>query len=363
MKWWDWLCGAAARRQGFKRGYRAGQQEGQRIKEAAEAEARQHLEDAAVEARKLVGKIKSDANAAGYDKGFKKGRAEGGATGQKEGKLLAYQQAARDFGIRVPDTAEELPLSEELDAAHLDLAQVRPNIYNTGRAWVVRVQTNGRRMQYAFSYKTTPRRVRNSGYGTTIIHDADPAESLEALLKAIVTRNKLVDQQHRYATLYSECMLHVGANGSGRSAEDYHRDVAVEFHRRLQTSEVSLEYAAWVGEDPEDSLEIEDHELMTQPWTVLFSGNISHRVLNAFKRVGLGEPGSSCRTIRDLLLVSSDDLLEVNDFGKKTLNQLRQGLREHGLCLWGEEVPPPPPPEQRPGGREFRAIDLGFDDE
>lgn len=374
--WLDWLCGKAARRQGYKNGYRSGLRTGKAESDAIIREARQtaleHFELAVRKAREERSKIleeatadsariRTEANNKGYDQGYKKGRREGQDSGREEAKLVAYQEAARELGIYVPEHVSEVPDPEDLSDHRLDLNAVLPNIYNTGRGWTVRVQTAEDRVNtFTFSYKTKiERRQRRSRYDVVSVHIPDEQDCLRTLFEAIKFRNRLADTSRQHATLYSECMQHVGRNGSGTSAEDFHRDVAVEFHRRLQETEATIDHVGWVGLDPEDHLEIDDAHLMIQPWTVLFN-NPSARIKNAFKAVGLGEPDGypPVRTVRDLLLITGDEFLAVNDFGPVSLNRLREGLREHGLSLWGEEPPPPPPPERMPGGREFRAIDI-----
>lgn len=363
--WLDWICGKAARRQGYKNGYRsglrAGKHESEKIVRESREKAREHRIKVEAETEQRAKAIELQAREDGFEVGQRRGREQGYEAGREDGKRVAYQEAARELGIYVPEHVSEVPDPEGLSDHRLDLNAVLPNIYNTGRGWTVRVQTAEDRVNaFTFSYKTKiERRQRRSRYDVVSVHIPDEQDCLRSLFDAIKFRNRLADTSHQHATLYSECMQHVGRNGSGTSAEDFHRDVAVEFHHRLQETEATIDHVGWVGLDPEDHLEIDDAHLMIQPWTVLFN-NPPARIKNAFKAVGLGEPDGypPVRTVRDLLLVTGDEFLAVNDFGPVSLNRLREGLREHGLSLWGEEPPPPPPPERMPGGREFRAIDI-----
>jgi len=55
-------------------------------------------------------------------------------------------------------------------------------------------------------------------------------------------------------------------------------------------------------------------------------GELSVRPYNALLNRGL-------RTIRDLVVITERDLLGLNNFGQKSLSEVKDALRRRGLCL------------------------------
>jgi DNA-directed RNA polymerase subunit alpha len=93
----------------------------------------------------------------------------------------------------------------------------------------------------------------------------------------------------------------------------------------------------------DDEIESDDADLANVPEIKIEELDFSQRTFNCLRRAGL-------MNLRDLARVSESDLTSIRGFGKKSLNEVRDKLQEHGLAL--------KPPK---GG--YRAIDLLDDDE
>lgn len=94
------------------------------------------------------------------------------------------------------------------------------------------------------------------------------------------------------------------------------------------------------GLDDEESI---SQELSNVPEIKIEEMEFSQRTFNCLRRAGLV-------TLRHLAVATESDLTGIRGFGKKSLNEVREKLSEHGLAL--------KPPK---GG--YRAIDLLDDDE
>ena len=92
-------------------------------------------------------------------------------------------------------------------------------------------------------------------------------------------------------------------------------------------------------EEEEDT----EQELSNVPEIKIEEMDFSQRTFNCLRRAGL-------LTLRHLAVVTETDLIGIRGFGKKSLNEVRDKLAEHGLAL--------KPPK---GG--YRTIEFDDDDD
>ncbi|MBL8049004.1 MAG: DNA-directed RNA polymerase subunit alpha [Chthonomonas sp.] len=92
-----------------------------------------------------------------------------------------------------------------------------------------------------------------------------------------------------------------------------------------------------------DEAEAEEPELSNVPEIKIEEMDFSQRTFNCLRRAGL-------LTLRHLATVTESDLIGIRGFGKKSLNEVRDKLEEHGLAI--------KPPK---GG--YRPIDFDDDEE
>lgn len=249
---------------------------------------------------------------------------------RSEALLLAYNEAATSLGLAMTSDAAALE-SRRRDNV-IDAAAAYPNIYDTGEAWVVRVLTGDVRHVQVFTYGN-----RN--------------EKAQRLVDAVRCRNMLAGpEQSQHAAIYEECVLQ--ARQLYGEGPDLHVRAAEQFHIRMTQAGDRVDHFRFVGTDPEDRFQIADHAILTEPLGTLVNDN--RRVLDAFATRGLDHR----RTVRDLLLMTGDELLEATGFGAVSLRRLRAGLAEYGLALWGDPAPAAPPPPREPGDRNFRSIEF-----
>lgn len=249
---------------------------------------------------------------------------------RSEALLLAYNEAATSLGLATMSDATALE-SRRRDNA-IDATAAYPNIYDTGEAWVVRVLEGEIRHVQVFTYTN-----RN--------------EKAQRLVDAVRCRNMIASaEQSHHSAIYEECLLH--ARQSYGEGPHLHVRAAEQFHIRMTQAGDRVDHFRFVGTDPEDRFQIADHTILTEPLGTLVNDN--RRVLDAFARLGLDHR----RTVRDLLLLTGDELLEATGFGAASLRRLRAGLAEYGLALWADEAPAAPPPPREPGDRNFRSIEF-----
>lgn len=268
----------------------------------------------------------------GYEAGLEAGESEGKAEGKKRGRMEAYVETAIQLGILRPHEQAKLP-----DLSHVQELQLHnrhPNVYRCHNRWIVRVLHGGERHRRAFDFP------HNSRQYMTV-----------ALVDAIRWRDQF-DAGDRLRHVFEEVVNTVcepGATGIGVSIFDRQGtlDVALEFHRRMLVNDITLDHAGWVGDDPEDRLHARDTGFLLSPWTEIYTTTgqgIPGPVSTVMPAIGLGD-GVEPRTVRDLLLVTADELTAVYGFGEKSLRKLRMKLGEHGLALWGEDPPAQRDPE------------------
>ncbi len=255
--------------------------------------------------------------------------------GSETGRLAAYCEAARQLNLEVPTAIADIPTASLI---HIERDRCFPNIYRVKGAWVVRVIREG-----AMHYKEF------------IFKDNQPTAEAEALIRAASYRDSLAPNRQHYATIYDECLAQAVSEAEPADpVARMHIRVCELFHLRVQQAGSELERVAWSGEDPEDRLGAANTSILVAPWPVLFDYMQPKRVTQAFAKVGLNEQ----RTVRDLLMITADDLLDAGGFGPVSLNKLRQGLTELGLALWGDPAPAVPVVRLAVGDREFRAINI-----
>ena len=297
----------------------------------------------------------------GFDKGLadgrKKGRAEGKAEATQAGKDAAYFKMAQELGlVDAGEAAPDVPADWQLRWGP------HPNIYRSRAAWTVRVLAAGNRLTKEFRFTVDRRQVQGRqpfarrGYEMVV----DEASCRAALIDALKWRNQYIDMQVNHQHLFAEVYDAVLGAQPPPNPFNYNnvREIAETFHTRLLSTELTIDDVGFFGEDPEDRLEIEDPSILLQPWSALFDTKPPKKFIDAFAHVGLGAWNiqSGARTIRDLLLVTGPELRQSSGFGQVALDQLREGLRNHGLALWGDDVPAPPAPIHR--GRNLRSIEL-----
>lgn len=247
-----------------------------------------------------------------------------------EALVAAYNEAAATLGLAVVTGAASLE-SRRRDIA-IDTAAAYPNIYDTGEAWVVRVLDGDIRHVEVFTYTN-----RN--------------EKAQRLVDAVRCRNMLASaEQSQHSAVYEECV--VQARQLYGDGPQLHVKAAEQFHVRMTQAGDRVDHFRFVGTDPEDRFQIADHAILTEPLGTLVNDN--RRVLDAFATLGLDHR----RTVRDLLLLTGDELLEAVGFGAASLRRLRAGLAEYGLALWADAAPAAPPPPREPGDRNFRSIEF-----
>jgi hypothetical protein len=83
-------------------------------------------------------------------------------------------------------------------------------------------------------------------------------------------------------------------------------------------------------------------------------------LVNSLGMLGLGggSTGLPARTLRDVLLLTVQDLRSCYGIGNGYLNNLRYALAALGLALWGETPPERPAAPLEVGERHRRSIDL-----
>jgi hypothetical protein len=249
---------------------------------------------------------------------------------RQEALLLAYTEAAASFGLMTTASVEELE-TRRRDVS-IDVNAAYPNIYDTGEVWVVRVLAGDIRHVQVFSYTNKQTKVQR-------------------LIDAVRCRNMLAgDQQLQHAAVYEECL--VRARQTYGDGPHLHVHAAEQFHVQMVAAGDRADHFRFVGTDPEDRFQIADHAILTEPIATLVNDN--RRVLDAFASIGCDRR----RTVRDLLLLTGDELTEASGFGEVSLRRLRSGLAQYGLALWGDAAPAASSPPREPGDRNFRAIEF-----
>lgn len=252
------------------------------------------------------------------------------ATAREDALIFAYNDAAVLLGLTA--VANSAALESRRQGVTIDITAAYPNIYDVGDAWVVRVLHDADREVRTFSYTG----------------NAEKARRLVDAVRARDTLAGVVRPQH--ASLYDECLIRARQLNADES--QLHVRAAEQFHTRLVEADDRADHFRFVGTDPEDRLQIADHAILLAPLSELVINN--RRVLDAFAKLGLDKR----RTVRDLLLLTGDELLEASGFGASSLRRLRTGLAQHGLALWGDAAPAAPSLPLQPGERSFRAIDF-----
>lgn len=283
---------------------------------------------------------------------FDKHKAEGHIKGLVDG----YNAAAAKFGLSA--IAQPVPVP----AVTVDLERPHANIYRIHNGWVLRIIVNGTRICEQFMISN---RERDRGPQRSVTISFDEHTWALQLMKAIHRRDRLVGApMHARQVIFDECVQAVTQPGRHMTVSTFnYLDVCEMYHNRLNAlGETAASHAVHLGQDPEDRFDIEDKSILVQPWTTVYtqdrdggpclSNRLPDKLLMSFHRVGLTEN----RTVRDLLLVTADELTDTPGFGPVALRRLRARLTEYHLALWGD---PLPPLIRTTREREQRAIDLG----
>jgi len=356
---WDWLTGTAAARKGYRSGYKRGrdaaQEEATRIISHAALEA-ESMKLAALEAAELLKQQEKDRGyTAGRTAGRNAGLDEGRAEGKKLGMEAAYNEECRALGLVTTKPPEEaLDFSEQV--FHWG---PHANVYNAEGKYVVRVVVDGQRLkqEYHFKVNTENHKDPQRPWRSTRVLVPDAGSAKKALARALRYRQQLVQSIHvgNYEVLREIAAERFPEHTSHLYNLMQMADIADEYHKRIAFDPViTINTIQFLGEDPGDRFGLSDSSLLTAPWTRLFDGTIPQRFIDAFVELGLGNT-SSPRSVRDLLLITPDELRKCNGIGVKSIAQFRQALRDSGLALWSD-TPPPAPLET--GQRHFRAIHL-----
>ncbi len=261
----------------------------------------------------------------------KKGQEEG----YEQGYQAGYQAAAVELGLE--GLPPEIPLTPLRGFGQFDCDRVYPNIYSVPQAWAVRAVVDGQRHDLLFPYN--------------LRHGVDA--KVMALVRAIKARDRLRPAGLHNAALFTECMQRAGAVLGGTSLDEF--VIAAEmFHFAVQRVDGDINRVGMIGDDPQDRFPDADLQVLTEPWSVLFT-KVPDAVAKALFRLGL----DNRRTVRDLLLLTANELANQNGIGPATLQRVRSGLAKLGLALWGDVVQAPPTPNRLAAPeRVFRAIDL-----
>ncbi len=350
MSWYqtftDWLLPPRYRRRAYLKAYKAQLDRGQRDAVAMLAQTREtctqlitKAEDSAATLREAAVQVGLNKGQIQAQQGNEKARKKAEREGAEIGKLTAYAEAARQLGLTVPTCVADVP---PLIPANIDLDRLYPNVYlvENKSKWIVRVQVTGdlHYKEFAFIYN-------------------NQATKAAALIHAIRHRDTLAPAPSIYNTVYEECLAQaVNEAQPADPVARMHIRTCELFHQRVQLAGTQIDRVAWVGEDPQDSFSTAATAtgILVNSWPVLFAYHPRKRIIQAFANVGLNEQ----RTVRDLLLLSGDELAGAGGFGPVTLRKLRQGLADLGLALWGDPIPLAPAAPRTTGEREFRAINL-----
>lgn len=287
------------------------------------------------QARRGAGAISEKAEKYGYQKGMDAADAEcqrlymaASAQGHREGKEAAFYVMGEQLGL-----TNEM-LRDRIDAAmvqtdQIDLDANYANIYYSEPTdrWIVRVLKNGEmfRREFPICDGTTRRPARE--------------ERLTALLAAVRFRNALSDG-HSHAALVEECRQAAVRELHTDPGRAYNVETALartcELYHLQMLSRVDVEVnTRHVGDDPEDRFQLSDTSIMTLPWMFLYDWKPGRQRLSTFSTVGLNDR----RTVRDLLMVTAQELKDAGRFGKVAMDDLRRRLAAYKLALWGEELP------------------------
>lgn len=287
--------------------------------------------------------------AAGYEAGF--------AEGSKLGYLAGLRQVATEFGMLYdPDIAgmaKMPPCKKQLELIPQTALGI-PNLYderNAGRI-TVRVMCPDEVLVEKFYYGPS----RNSLAGDNYYR--------EAVLRAIHFKG--------VAGLYTLSAGVVGFN-SAQLEELYastdarltntlpgitHCGVAIAFARVLQQAGAHRSTLCWIGCDPVPrDVTAEAMDLLWRPWDLVV--RLSDKAVAAINTLGLGaidcggwHKEHRSKSLRHLLLLRADELLEADGIGPKIVASIRDQLGNRGLRLLGDQ------PIQKRVGRAARQIDV-----
>lgn len=342
----NWLRRWLSHRQGYQRGYRAGYRQSQEVY----GRRREILEQLTVDAQQEIAETAAKKNKQGYNHGCREGRTHGHAAGftegLAEGRLHAYARYCQSLGV-FPGCAPEVfepPPEDFFWGPHA-------NVYTGPRYYVLRIVVNGihRYQMHRFKGATT-----TTSSGRRGPWKPDKADLQATLVKTLVARQQLLpvtvpERQQLLEEIESQIF---SEHGTLVSEGFLRSEVARRYHERMLQRKATFTREGFLGDDPGARFE-SGHELLSQPWTVLFGQTVPKRYLDIFTVLGLmSEADGGPRTVRDLLLVTPEELDDLRQVGPKTILNIQQVLAHHGLALWGCPAPSAPPPD----GRHLRAI-------
>jgi hypothetical protein len=319
---------------GYKEGMSQGQEEGHKL----------GLERAA------------EANKAVAEQADREGRACGLKEGRKEGRKAAWERMYSTAAAKLDIVVEPVPDVDLLDWDVLKTLQSGstflsgpfPNIYRChtdddpqydNPHWEVRLVKNGQRLVY--------RAVDPSkSYSPEI-----PKE-ICSLVEALVWRNRKAplppagDTAHRISSeVYDEELDRVG--GAGNEDDMDVLNVARDYHRRMLAEsrvDARVNSAIYHGEDPVNNFnpewDVSQQQLLSSPieslWPIHWRDQLNRprsSVQRALRLLGLTQ-----RSVRDMMLVTRQELVDLSGIGEITAADIRLALGYVGLALWGEGV-------------------------
>lgn len=342
-----WLRMKALDRAAYRRARRRGRLSIKRDMEQYQTAAIAEADKMVVAARTESLRIRNDAREDGYDEGKRKGYAEGWKEGLNRGKAegadLGYREKCRELGLLHPRSLAEASMPDDSEF----YAGLIPNVYDTGHSVILRIVVNGERTALTYSYPSSSK-----------------TKYREAVFKAVMQRERLCpsQQNHDLCALVQEVALEELHPIQGATFPTTFSEVALVcegVHRRLSQRQVDLTQgqARFYGDDPEDLFQIQDTSVLIRPWVHLFDPTVPARFIEAFAELGLGSVYNppTLRTIRDLLLITPEELRNCYGIGRVSVEQFTNALHGVGLALWGETLPETP---LNIGERNFRAIHL-----
>ena len=329
-----------------------------------EKQCREATKQLKAEAEEMAEQLSKEA----YDKGFKSGV----ESGTEQGRTKGFHAVLELFGYTFPP--EDIPAMLKKQCKVDMHARNWPNIYDTGTHYVVRLILDGERFCESFYYKSTPKYRRfNNRENSVLMHEPNLQDKEKALFKAVRCVHSYIPvrgDSDVFANSIEEILDDYGVSNPRENlvSFDMVTRAAAEFHRRALVYSERWQLPAWVGECPAGRFRFGDdaRQRLSRKWSWLFT-KVPQRMAEGFYLAGLGYARTKTeRTVRDLLMITPDELKDINGLGAVTVNKIQRELRQNfGLYLWGEGPVSAGLSDDQgmPYNRNYRAIDLGGDDD
>jgi hypothetical protein len=291
---------------------------------------------------------------AGYVDGYTQGELAGSAVGRtcgesvgraiglKEGRAKAYHEYMDSVGLAAQNTPETWTVPNY----QLNMGP-HANIYDEGDAYCVRLLVGGKRVEEWFFYLPG---------GDPYVADG----RVENLVAALKFRRGLLATS---GNLPMWCLDYFDVrynNDIGRYSymdnavrRSVCLEMALDFHRWLLSDDsetawrlLTQETPPFLGEDPAVRCPAADRAVFD--WLLPWDEHEADWLMAILKHFGL-----EGRTTRDLLLLSAEDLDDVDGVGPKRIKKLRAQLAVRGLALWGDPPPTVGSPDRQREGRSI----------